>query len=465
MVSRPFKAGGGVVEHFISYLTALSGTVAGYVWGIPSIVLLVGTGIYLTVRLRFIQIRGFRHALALISGRFDRADDPGEVTHFQALSTALSATIGTGNIAGVATAIAFGGPGAVFWMWVTALVGMATKYTSCSLALRYRTIHPGGEVSGGPMYTLRNGLGMKRLGEAFAIFTLIASFGIGNMVQANSVVDGLRFFFPAAGEHKLLIGVVMAVAVGLVIVGGIRRIARVASRMVPFMAVSYTAAALIILALNMEKIPAALLTILNHALNPWAAGGGALGAALHYGVARGVFSNESGLGSAPMAHAAARTTEPAREGLVAMVGPFIDTIVVCTMTALVIVVTGAWGAGKPEALNGAALSAYAFQLGVGRAGAWVVGFGLVLFAYSTIVAWSYYGDRSAEYIFGEGAVMPYRMVYTVLVVVGAYVPLKLVWNFADISNMLMALPNLLSLILLAGAAARFSDEYFRRMRL
>lgn len=447
------------MENWIISLTDVTGKLAGYVWGVPSIILLVGTGLYLTIRLRFIQLRGFKHAIQLLSGKYDRAGDPGEVTHFQALSAALSATIGTGNIAGVATAIAFGGPGAVFWMWITALVGMATKYTSCMLSLKYRIIHPDGEVSGGPMYTLKHGLGMPRLGAVFAVFTLIASFGIGNMVQANSVVDGLGFVMPQLTEFKLLLGVIMAIAVGLVIIGGIKRIAGVASRIVPLMAIGYCISALLILWLNIDKIPAAFVTIFDQALNPWAAGGGAIGAALQYGVARGVFSNESGLGSAPMAHAAARTKEPVREGLVAMIGPFIDTIVICTMTALVIIVAGAWGDGRPESLQGAALSAYAFEQSLGETGAWIVGIGLIFFAYSTIIAWSYYGDRSAEFLFGERAVMPYRIIYTVLVVVGAYVPLKLVWNFADIANILMAAPNLVSLILLAGFVKKISDEY------
>ncbi len=449
---------------FLHYLTELAGKIAGYVWGIPSIILLVGTGLYLTIRLRVVQIRGFRHALELISGKYDKKGDPGEISHFQALSAALSATIGTGNIAGVATAIAFGGPGAVFWMWVTALVGMASKYTSCSLALKYREIHSNGEVSGGPMYTLKNGLNMKWLGTAFSVFALIASFGIGNMVQANSVVDGLRFIFPGAERYRLIFGIIMAIAVGLVIIGGIKRIARVASRIVPFMAITYCGAAIIILLINIDKIPAALATIFNHALNPWAVGGGAIGSAIRYGVARGVFSNESGLGSAPMAHAAAKTTEPVREGLVAMVGPFIDTIIICTMTALVIVISGAWGEARPESLQGAALSAYAFKQFLGSFGSWVVGFGLVFFAYSTMIAWSYYGDRSAEFLFGESAVMPYRIIYTVLVVIGAYVPLKLVWNFADIANMFMAIPNLVSLIMLAGTVKAITDDYFQRLR-
>lgn len=450
------------MNNFLNQLTEWTGTVAGQLWGIPAIVLLVGTGLYLTVRLRFIQFRGFRHSIELISGKYDKKDDPGEVTHFQALSTALSATVGTGNIAGVATAIALGGPGAVFWMWITALVGMASKYASCSLALKFRHIHADGTVSGGPMYTLLHGLNMPKLGAAFAFFTLVASFGIGNMVQANSVTDGLTYIFPNAANYKLIIGVVIAIMVGLVIIGGIRRIAKVTSRIVPFMAIFYCGAALLILIINVEKIPSAFATIFNLALNPWAAGGGAIGAAIQYGVARGVFSNEAGLGSAPMAHAAARTKEPVREGLVAMMGPFIDTIVICTMTALVIIIMGAYGDARPDHLTGAALSAYSFEQALGPVGSWVVGFGLMFFAYSTMIAWSYYGDRSAEFLFGERAILPYRIIYTVLVVVGAYVPLQLVWNFADIANILMAAPNLISLILLAGLVKTLSDDYFKQ---
>jgi len=450
------------MQALLDSLTHYSGVIAGQVWGLPAIVMLVGTGIWLTFRLGFVQLRGFRHAWALVTGRYDRHTDPGEVTHFQALSTALSATVGTGNIAGVATAIAFGGPGAVFWMWITALFGMATKFTSCTLALKYRTVHPDGTVSGGPMYTLANGLGMRRTGMAFAAFALIASFGIGNMVQANSVADGLTYIFPAAKEYALYIGVTLAILVGLVIIGGIKRIAKVTSRIVPFMAIAYCAAALLILILHADRIPDAFATIFNLALNPWAAGGAAIGEAMRYGVARGVFSNEAGLGSAPMAHAAACTKEPVREGLVAMLGPFIDTLVICTMTALVIVIMGAWGEQRPEALSGAALSAFAFEQALGQAGSWVVGFGLMFFAYSTIIAWSYYGDRSAEFLFGTRAVLPYRIVYTVLVVVGAAVPLKLVWNFADIANMFMAIPNLISLWLLAGVVKKLQAEYFAR---
>ncbi|MEJ2508867.1 MAG: sodium:alanine symporter family protein [Gammaproteobacteria bacterium] len=449
---------------WIEQLTQWTGNLAGHLWGLPSVILLVGTGLYLTIRLRGVQFRGFKHSAGLIAGKYDKPGDPGEVSHFQALSAALSATIGTGNIAGVATAIAFGGPGAVFWMWVTALVGMASKFTSCTLALKFRRFHDDGTVSGGPMYTIAKGLNMPWLGALFAAFALIASFGIGNMVQANSVVDGLSMIFPQLknDNYKLVIGVIIAVMVGLVIIGGIRRIAKIASRIVPFMAVLYCGAALLIIILNIQELPAALGTIFNLALNPTAAGGAAIGVAMQYGVARGVFSNEAGLGSAPMAHAAARTDEPVREGLVAMMGPFIDTIVICTMTAVVIVMMGAWGDARPAGLEGAALSAFAFQKALGGTGAWVVGFGLTLFAYSTIISWSYYGDRSAEYLFGERAVLPYRIIYTVLVVIGAYVPLKLVWNFADIANILMAAPNLISMILLAGLVKRLSDDYFSR---
>jgi len=449
------------MDSFIADLTQTTGEIASVLWGSEyTLLLFVGTGLYLTLRLRFIQFRGFRHAVNLVRGKYDKPEDEGEVSHFQALSTALSATVGTGNIAGVATAIALGGPGAVFWMWITALVGMASKYTSCTLAVKFRVVHEDGSVSGGPMYTLARALNLKWLGVLFAVFTLIASFGIGNMVQANSVVDGLGYIFPAIGDYRLILGVTLAILVGLVIIGGIKRIAKVASTIVPFMAVIYCGAALIILAMHATEIPSAFFTIINLAINPEAAGGGAIGAAIQYGVARGVFSNEAGLGSAAMAHAAAKTNEPVREGLVAMLGPFIDTIVICTMTALVIVIMGAWGEARPEAYTGAALSAYAFEQGLGQFGAWVVGFGLMFFALSTIIAWSYYGDRSAEFLFGPRAVLPYRMIYTVLVVVGAWIPLNLVWNIADITNILMAAPNLISLVLLAGLVKKLGDDYF-----
>ena len=450
------------MENLISLLTTWTGKISNLLWGnYLTLAVLVGVGLYLTWRMGFVQIRGFRHAVHLVQGKYSNPKHVGEVSHFQALSTALSATIGTGNIAGVATAITLGGPGALFWIWVTAAVGMATKFTECSLALKFRQVDPNGRVSGGPMYTLLHGLKMRKLAMTFAAFAMIASFGIGNMVQANSVVKGMGYIFPAVEKYGWAIGLIMAMLVGLVIIGGIKRIAKVAGALVPFMAVLYIAAALFVLVKYYDAIPGALFTIFNYALNPWAVGGAAIGEAIRWGVARGLFSNEAGLGSSPIAHAAARTNEPVREGLVAMMEPFVDTLVICTMTGLVIIVTGSYLNPAPG-LESAALTAHAFSKGLGNHGAWVVGFGLMLFAFSTVIAWSYYGDRSAKFLFGEGAVMPYRVVYTLLIIVGAAVPLNLVWNIADITNLLMALPNLLSLMLLAGLVKKLHDDYFSR---
>lgn len=466
-------------QDWLAVLTEWTGNLSGLLWNnYLTLALLVGTGLYLTIRLRLVQIIGFRHSLALISGKYSDPEHTGEVSHFQALATALSATVGTGNIAGVATAIALGGPGALFWMWVTAFVGMATKFAECSLSLKFREVDPDGKVSGGPMYTLLNGLKMKRTAVLFATFAMIASFGIGNMVQANSVVDGLGYVFASAfpdaadneagaralfdEQYAWVVGVTMAVLVGLVIIGGVKRIAKVAGTLVPFMAILYIAAALFVLGNHLEQIPAAFGTILTYALNPWAVGGAAVGEAMRWGVARGLFSNEAGLGSSPIAHAAARTNEPAREGLVAMMEPFIDTLVICTMTGLVIVVSGNWGETRPADLEGAALTAHAFSQTLAESGSVVVGIGLTLFAFSTMIAWSYYGDRCARFLFGERAVLPYRVVFVVLVVVGATVPLQLVWNLADITNILMAAPNLLALILLAGLVKRLRDDYLAR---
>lgn len=439
--------------------------ISNFVWGPVMIILLVGTGLFLTIRLRFIQFRGFAHAVALITGRYDDPDDEGDVTHFQALSAALSATIGTGNIAGVATAIAAGGPGAVFWMWITALVGMATKFTSCLLSMKFRKVNEDGTVSGGPMYYLEYGLKQKWLGVLFAIFTMLASFGIGNMVQANSVAEPLSDLF---GVPKLVTGLVLALLVALVILGGIRRIAVVASRIVPFMVVLYLGGALFIIFTNIEHLFTALKLIVTDAFNPTAAIGGFMGATvmqtIRYGVARGIFSNESGLGSAPIAHAAAKTKEPVREGLVASVGPFIDTIMVCTMTAVVIIMSGLWtGVDETGAqYTGTTLSALAFDHGLPLYGQYVVGFGIIFFAFSTILAWSYYGDRSAEYLFGRKAVLPYRWLWVIIVPIGATSHLDFVWNLSDAANGLMAIPNLIALIGLSGVAAAEMKAYFAR---
>jgi len=445
----------------IETLVEWTGALSGMLWGSwITLAVLLGVGLYLTIRLGFVQVTGFKHSVHVIQGKYKCADDKGDVSHFQALSTALSATVGTGNIAGVATAISLGGPGALFWMWVTAFLGMATKFTESTLALRFREIDQHG-VAGGPMYTLLHGLKMPRIAFMFALFAAIASFGIGNLVQVNSVVDGLAFVEPEVKQYSWLVGVIMAMLVGMVILGGVKRIAKVASTIVPFMAIIYISAAMIVLINEYEQIPAAIMTILNHALNPWAVGGAAVGEAIRWGVARGLFSNEAGLGSSPMAHAAATTNEPVREGLVAMMEPFVDTLVICSMTGIAIVVTGAY-LTAPDDVAGASLTAYAFSQSIGDAGAVIVGGGLALFAFSTIIAWSYYGDRSVKFMLGEKAVLPYRVIYTVLIVVGAIVPLQLVWNIADITNILMALPNLLALVLLTVLVKKMKTEYFEK---
>lgn len=438
-------------------MQAFLSTVSEIVWGPVTIVLLVGTGILISLLVRGIQARRFVYAWQLISGRFDNPEDEGEITHFQALSAALSATIGTGNIAGVGTAVALGGPGAVFWMWVTALLGMGLKYGECLLSLRYRVIHENGTVGAGPMYYLERGLGQKWLGVLFALFATIASFGIGNMVQANSVAEPVLTYFRVP---KIVTGLVIGGLVFAVIVGGIKRIGQVASRLVPFMSIFYVVGALVVIFRHLGGVPAAMAQIFSGAFTGTAATGGFTGAAvaqaIRFGVARGVFSNEAGLGSAPIAHGAARTKEPVREGLVAMLGPFIDTLVICTVTGLVIILTGAYKAG----LTGADLTARAFNLGMPGPGGYIVAIGLIFFAFSTAISWSYYGDRCVDYLFGEKYVMPYRVFYCMLLPVGAYVHLELVWTISDIGNALMAWPNLVGLILLSPVIVRSTREYF-----
>ncbi|NQV34427.1 MAG: sodium:alanine symporter family protein [Phycisphaeraceae bacterium] len=463
-------------------LMILLDKIDGIVWGPAMIILLVGTGLFLTVRLGLIQFRCLRHAIRCVQGKFDDPSDTGDVSHFRALCAALSATIGTGNIAGVATAIVVGGPGAVFWMWVTALVGMATKFTSCSLAVKYRQIHPDGSVSGGPMHILSMGLKNKGLGKmlagSFAVFGVLASFGIGNMTQANSVIGGLKYMLPerwsetqtflggtlTASPLALIGGLILAFLVGLVILGGIKRIAHVASWIVPAMCIVYVTGCLFILITHLDKIGPAFALIFKYAFTPYAVGGGAVGIALRTtiskGVARGVFSNESGLGSAPIAHAAVRTNEMVREGMVAMLGPLIDTLIICTMTALTILVTDAHQSG----LNGAELTAEAFSLGLSGWGHLIVGISLAFFAYSTTIAWSYYGDRCAEYLFGPRAVPAYRVIFVCLVFVGAISKLALVWTISDIFNALMAIPNLIGLVLLSGVVAHETRGYLKRLK-
>lgn len=445
-------------------LNSVIGSVSGVVWGLPTIILLVGTGVFVSYFLKIIQFRYFTYAWKLISGKFDNPEDEGEVTHFQALSTALSATIGTGNIAGVGTAVALGGPGAIFWMWVTAVFGMGLKYAECLLSLNYRVIHKDGTTGGGPMYYLEYGLKQKWLGILFAVFAAISAFGIGNMVQANSVAEPLLDSF---GIPKLATGLVIAALCFLVIVGGIKRIGAVASKIVPFMAVFYVIGALIVIFSNIGGVPAAFAMIFSDAFTGTAATGGFIGAgvaqAIRFGVARGVFSNEAGLGSAPIAHGAARTAEPVREGLVAMLGPFIDTLIICTMTGLVIILTNAYTMTSADGgrLTGAVLTKTAFNHGMPFAGGeYIVTIGIIFFAFSTVIGWSYYGDRCIDYLFGQKAVLPYRIVFCAFTVVGAVGGLKLIWDISDVFNALMAWPNLIGLIFLSPVVVRLTKEYF-----
>nr|WP_184435417.1 sodium:alanine symporter family protein [Roseospira goensis] len=444
----------------MDYVSSLLGDVSSFVWGPVMLVLLLGTGLYLTLGLRLLPVRKLGYGFRLmLGGRKVVEGHEGEITPFQALTTALSATIGTGNIAGVATAIYLGGPGAVFWMWLTALVGMATKYAEAVLAVRYRETDETGRYVGGPMYYIRNGLGGRWawLGWVFAFFATIAAFGIGNTVQANSVAKALEGSF---GVPTLATGLVLAVLTFLVIVGGVRRIGSVAEHLVPLMAILYVAGALIILGANYSAVPAALGMIFTDAFTGTAAAGGFTGAAvvaaIQFGVARGVFSNEAGLGSAPIAHAAAKTNDPVRQGCVAMLGTFIDTIIVCTMTALVIIITGAWTSGE----TGAELSALAFETGL-PGGHWIVSLGLVVFAFTTVLGWSYYGERAAQFIFGPRIKMPFRVIWVLALVVGAIGNLGLIWTIADIMNAMMAIPNLIALIALSGTVFAISRAYFQ----
>lgn len=440
------------------HITAVLSHISSLVWGAPLIVLLLGTGIYLTVLLRGIQFRALGPALYLaFIKRREEGEAEGDISQFQALMTALSATVGVGNIAGVATAIALGGPGALFWMWVTGLLGMATKYSEAVLAVKYREVDKFGFMSGGPMYYISNGLGLKWLGVLFAVFASVAAFGIGNMVQSNSVADALGAAF---GIPFWVTGAVLCIGTGLVIVGGIKSIGRMTSAIVPFMIIFYIIGAIVTLYAYRENIPHAFYSIFQHALSPTAAAGGFLGATiaqtLRMGVARGIFSNESGLGSSPIAAAAAKTKNPVGQALVSMTQTFIDTIVVCTFTGLVILSSGLWTSGE----NGAALSAIAFEGGMpADIGADVVAISLAFFAYSTLLGWSYYGEKAIEYLFAERAVIPYRVVFTLVVFVGAVVKLELVWAFADIMNGLMILPNLVGLLGLSKVVAAETKKY------
>ena len=436
----------------------------GLVWGPPMLVMILGVGLFLSIGLKLMPIMKLGAGFRLMwSGRARGDDDDGDIPPFQALMTALSATVGTGNIAGVATAVFLGGPGALFWMWLTALVGMATKYSEAVLAVRFREVDERGNHVGGPMYYIRNGLGSKWawLGVLFAVFASIAAFGIGSTVQANSVADVLATNF---NLPHWVTGVILMVLVGMVLIGGIKRIGQVASALVPFMAVSYVLIGLIVLAINANAIPDAISMVFSYAFSPAAAEGGFAGAAvwaaIRFGVARGIFSNEAGLGSAPIAHAAAQTKNPVKQGMVAMLGTFIDTIIVCSITGLVIITSGAWTSGE----TGAALTSLAFETGLPGFGNYVVAIALAIFAFTTIIGWSFYGERSIEFLFGVKAIVPYRVLWIIAIPVGATVNLGFIWLVADTLNAMMALPNLIALLLLSPVVFRLTREYFEKQK-
>lgn len=445
-------------------LTSIVTEINNFVWGPPMLVLILGTGLYLQLRLGLMPLRRIFMGFRMVwKGRQAADGAKGEITPYAALMTALAATVGTGNIAGVATAIAIGGPGALFWMWMTALVGMATKYAEVLLAVHFREVDDRGEHVGGPMFAIKNGLGRRWawLGVAFALFGGLAGFGIGNMVQSNSIAAALDASF---GVTPWVTGVVLMVLTGFVLLGGVRRIGAVAAKLVPSMCIGYIAISLVVLGLYADEIPAAFDLILTHAFTPLSAVGGFTGAtimlAMRYGVARGIFSNEAGLGTAGIAQAAGQTKDAAESGMVGMMGTFIDTIIVCTMTGLVIIVTGLWSSG----LTGAALSSGAFGAALPGFGQYFVAIALTVFAFTTILGWAYYGEKCWGYLFGSKIILPYRVLWTLFVLVGAVTQLDFVWLLADTLNAFMAFPNLVSLVLLSPVVSKVTNDYFERKR-
>ncbi|MFZ7097134.1 alanine/glycine:cation symporter family protein [Luteimonas dalianensis] len=444
-------------------LQAVLDQISSFVWGpFLLIPLLLLTGLYLTVRLGGLQFRIIGHALWLALVRRRENSTTGDVSHYQALATALAATIGVGNIAGVATAIGIGGPGALFWMWVTGLVGMATKYSEGLLGVKYRQVDAKGEQSGGPMYYLTNGIGGawgKALGVAFALFGAIAAFGIGNMVQANTAAAQLEATWNISPTWS---GLAMAVCAAAVILGGIKSIARFAASVVPLMCVLFILANLLVLTVFAERVPDALATVFTDAFSGTSAAGGFAGSAvilaIQMGVARGIFSNESGLGTGAIAAASALTDQPVRQAMVSMTQTFIDTLIMVTLTALAIIVTGAWA---QEGLAGAPMTAWALEQAMG--GGWgnvTIAVGVLVFSFTTLLGWCYYGERCIEMLVGRRGVMPYRLAFSLVVYVGAVLSLEMVWTFSDIANGLMALPNLIGLLLLSGVVANETRKYF-----
>jgi alanine or glycine:cation symporter, AGCS family len=456
------------MNHFLELLNHWISLYNNYVGGYLILAMLLPTGIYFAFKLRFLHVSKFMHALRIVGGRYSKAGDVGDINHFKALTTALSATVGTGNIVGVSLAIFLGGPGAIFWMWITGFFGMMLKMVECTLALKYRKFNSDGTVSGGPMYYMEYGLKdklgkhAKTLAVIFAVAAVLCSLGTGNMAQSNSMTDVL---FTNYGTSQMWSGLIITALVLLIIVGGLKRIAEVTSRLVPFMAVIYFLASILVVILNYDRIGSSFYLIFNDAFTGTAAAGGFVGSAfimtLTMGVRRGLFSNEAGQGSAPMAHAAAKTQYPMREGMVASLEPFIDTIFICTLTALVVITTGAWESG----IQGVGMTVKAFEIGLakvnlGTIAPHIVAVSLLLFAFSTIISWSYYGSRAANYLLGEKAIKPYYYLYSVFVFFGAVWGMDLVWNFVDMVITFMTIPNLIAILLLSTVMQKEVKEYF-----
>lgn len=443
-------------------LQSLFKVLSDFVWGPPMLMLLVGTGIYLTLRLLFLQIRLLPLAFKQVFGKHERAKSAkGDISQFGALMTALAATIGTGNIAGVATACALGGSGAVFWMWLTALFGMATKYAEGVLAVKFRVQNEKGEMSGGPMYYIERGLKWKWLAILFALFGTLASFGIGSSVQSNTVALAVENSF---GTQTWIVGIVITILSALVILGGIKSIATASTFIVPFMAIIYVIGGLTIIVMHADLIIPAFKLIFTDAFTGQAVAGGAIGAVIRYGVARGVFSNEAGMGSAPIAAAAAKTDHPVRQGLVSMTGTFIDTIIVCTITGLVLTMAFMINDSSFMEKTGAVLTTDSFSQLLPGIGGWIVTFGIIFFAYSTILGWCYYGEKCATYLLGEKFVLPYRLIYIASIFIGTVATLDLVWLMADTFNGLMAAPNLIALLLLSGIVVKQTKDFIAKRK-
>lgn len=445
-----------------------------YIGGYVILLMLLPVGLFFLIRLRFLNITKFVHAIKIVAGKYDKKGEKGDVNHFKALTTALSSTVGTGNIVGVALAVYMGGPGAIFWMWVTGFLGMILKYSECTLAHKYRVFNSDGSVSGGPMYYIKNGITeiynlprfAKILAAVFAVATVLASLGTGNMAQANGMTGVLK---EAYGINVYYSGIVITILSLIIVMGGLKRIAQVSERVVPFMGVMYVGFGFLVLFLNYQEIPHAFSLIFQGAFTPMGAVGGFTGSAIimtmMQGVRRGLFSNEAGQGSAPIAHAAAKTEYAVREGLVSLLEPFVDTLIICTMTGLVLMTSGAWNSGiKGVGMTILAMSNGLAPLGISSWGKHIITAGLLLFAFTTIIGWSYYGSRAANYLFGEKAIKPYYLLYGLFVFFGCIWGIDVVWNFVDVVITFMTIPNLIALILLSGIVIKETKKYFEGLK-